>query len=160
MCGFRQKYISSDNWPILLVETEHFMNLCLLPHKQIEDYYSKIMDKGRRIHKTAQDILLKFIERLPPQLRFFVRVETQKMLTASMLGEAYGYRASLSSSSLTTTQHHQNQPNDILLKKYNLHLSRFFFLLQSFILLCLHGFWDISVTVYNVSVTLSHALSK
>ena len=50
--AFRQKFISSDNRPILLVETEHFMNQRLLPHQQIEDYYSKIMDKGRRIHKT------------------------------------------------------------------------------------------------------------
>ena len=112
--AFRQKYISSDNRPILLVETEHFMNLRLLPHQQIEDYYSKIMDKGRRIHKTPQDILLKFIEGLPPQLAFFVRAgnpeDIQAALTASKLGEAYGYRASFPSSSFTTTQLHQNQP--------------------------------------------------
>ena len=44
--AFRQKYISSDNGPILQVETEHFINLRLLPHQQIEDHYSKIMDKG------------------------------------------------------------------------------------------------------------------
>ena len=116
LCGaFRQKYISSDNRPILLVETEHFMNLRLLPHQQIENYYSKIMDNGRQIHKTAKDILLKFIEGLPPQLAFFVRArnpeDIQAALTASKLGEAYGYRASLpSSSSFTTTQHHQNKP--------------------------------------------------
>ena len=83
----------SDNRPILLVETEHFMNLCLLPHQQIEGFYSKIMDKGRRIHKTAQNILLKFIEGLPPQLAFFVQAgnpeDIQGALTASKLGEAY-----------------------------------------------------------------------
>ena len=106
--------ISSDNRPILLVKTEHFMNLRLLPHQQIEDYYSKIIDMGRRIHKTAQNILLKFIEGLPPKLAFFVRAgnpeDIQGALTTSKLGEAYGYRASLLSSSFTTTQHHQDQP--------------------------------------------------
>ena len=71
--AFRQKYISSDNRPILLVETEHFMNLRLQPHQQIEDHYSIIKDKGRRIHNTTQDILLKFTQGLPPQLAFFVR---------------------------------------------------------------------------------------
>ena len=35
-----------------------------------------------------------------------------------------------------------------------------FVLLQSHLLLCKHGFCDISVTLYKVSVTLSSALSK
>ena len=95
------------------------MNLCLLPHQQIEDYFSKIMDEGRQIHKTAQDILLKFIEGLPPQLAFFVQAgnpeDIQAAFTASKLGEAYGYRASLPSSSYTTTVqpengHYESQP--------------------------------------------------
>ena len=82
------------------------MNLRLLPHQQNEDYYSRIMNKGRRIHKIAQDILLKFIDGLPPELAIFVRTgnpeDIQAALTASKLGEAYDYRASLPSSSYTT----------------------------------------------------------
>ena len=75
------------------------MNWRLLPYQQIKDYYSKIMGKGNRIHKTAKDILLKFIEGLPPQLAFFVRdwnpEDILAALIASKLGEAYSYRASL-----------------------------------------------------------------
>ena len=33
-------------------------------------------------------------------------------------------------------------------------------MLQSHLLLCSHDFYDVSVTLYNVSVTLSPALSK
>ena len=48
--AFRQKCISTENWPILLVEMENVMNLRLLPNQQIEDYNFKIRDKGRWIH--------------------------------------------------------------------------------------------------------------
>jgi hypothetical protein len=50
---------------VLLVETEFFQNLRLLNGQQLEDYLSKVVDKGRKINKSAQEILLKFIERLP-----------------------------------------------------------------------------------------------
>ena len=65
------------------------MNLDLLPQQQTEDYYSKRMDKSRRIHKTNQDIFLKFTEGLPPQLAVFVRAgnpeDIQASLTASKI---------------------------------------------------------------------------
>ena len=53
------------NKPVLLVETDFFQNLRLLNGQQLEDYLSKVVDKGRKINKSAQEILLKFIERLP-----------------------------------------------------------------------------------------------
>ena len=56
------------------------------------------MEKGRRVNKSQQEIVLKFIEGLPPQLAFFVRAgnpeDIKAALTAAKLGEAYGYRAS------------------------------------------------------------------
>lgn len=95
---YRAKYLAENNKPMLLVETEQFLNLRLLPHQQIEDYFSKIMEKGRRVNKSPQEIVLKFIEGLPSQLAFFVRAgnpeDINAALTAAKLGEAYGYRAS------------------------------------------------------------------
>ena len=68
---FKEEY--HLNKPVLLVETEIFQNLRLLNGQQLEDYFSKVVDKGRKINKSAQEILLKFIEGLPSQLAFFVR---------------------------------------------------------------------------------------
>lgn len=94
---YREKYLAENNKPMLLVETELFLNLRLLPHQQLEDYFSKIMEKGRRVNKSQQEITLKFIEGLPSQLAFFVRAgnpeDINAALTAAKLGEAYGYRA-------------------------------------------------------------------
>jgi hypothetical protein len=45
---------------VLLVETEVFQNLRLLNEQQLEDCFSKVVDKGRKINKSAQKkILLK-----------------------------------------------------------------------------------------------------
>ena len=95
---YQEKYMDKENKPVLLVETEQFLNLRLLPHQQMEDYYSKIMEKGRKINISDQEIVLKFIEGLPSQLAFFVRAgnpeDIHAALTAANLGEVYGYRAS------------------------------------------------------------------
>ena len=62
-----------ENTPVLLVETEQFLNLKLLPHLHLEDYYSQVLEKGRKLSKSDQEQLLKFIQGLPAQLAFFVR---------------------------------------------------------------------------------------
>ena len=86
---YQEKYMDKENRPVLLVETEQFLNLRLLPHQQMEDYYSKIMEKGRKINKSDQEIVLKFIEGLP-SLAFFVRAgnpeDIHAALTAAKLG--------------------------------------------------------------------------
>ena len=41
-----------ENTPVLLVETEQFSNLKLLPHQQLEDYYSQVLEKGRKLSKS------------------------------------------------------------------------------------------------------------
>ena len=83
----------------LYLDSPAQLSLRLLYHHYIEDYFSKIMDKGRRLSKNSQEILLKFIEGLPSQLAFLVRAgnpeNIQAALTAAKLGEAYGYRATL-----------------------------------------------------------------
>ena len=95
--------------PVLLVEIEIFQNFRLLNGQQLDDYFSKVVDKGRKINKSAQEILLKFIERLPSQLSFFVRAgnpeNVQQACTSAKLGVAYGYRQQ--STELTVSNMHQ-----------------------------------------------------
>ena len=99
--AFELKYSSQNNTPVLLVEAEQFSQLRLLPTQQIEDYYSRILDKGRKLHKSDQEVLLKFIQGLPHQLAFFVRAgnpgDIGAALTSAKMGEAYGYRATVDS---------------------------------------------------------------
>ena len=68
--AFKDKYLSENNKPVMLMEMEQFLSLRLLPHHHIEGYFSKIMDKGRRLGENSQEILLKFIEGLPSKLAF------------------------------------------------------------------------------------------
>lgn len=94
--AFQQKYSSENNKPVLLVETEQFQNLKLLPSQEIEEYFSRVLEKGRKLSKSTQEVLLKFIQGLPPQLAFFVRAgnpdDIHAALTSAKMGEAYGYR--------------------------------------------------------------------
>ena len=96
--AFEINYCAENNTQILLVETEKFTNLTLLPHQQIEDYYSQILEKGKKLSKSDQEQLLKFIQGLPAQLAFFVRAgnpsDIHTAMTSAKMGEAYGYRAS------------------------------------------------------------------
>lgn len=90
--------IPAANNPALIAEAELFTALRLLPHEQLDEYHSKVVEKGHRLQKTQRDILIKFVEGLPPQLAFFVRAgnpeDHQSALNSAKVGEAYGYRAS------------------------------------------------------------------
>lgn len=94
---FEIKYGAENNTPVLLVEAEQFNKLQLLSTQQIEDYYCKVIEKGRKLHKSDQEVLLKFIQGLPHQLAFFVRAgnpaDISAALTSAKMGEAYGYRS-------------------------------------------------------------------
>ena len=94
--SFQDKYCIENNPPVLLVETEQFSSLHLSQSQQIEDYFSKILEKGKKISKSDQEILLKFIQGLPAQLAFFVRAgnpaDVHAALTSAKMGEAFGYR--------------------------------------------------------------------
>lgn len=95
--AFEGKYSSANNKPVLLVETEQFQNIRLQPAQQIEDYYSKVIENGRKLSKSPQEVLLKFIQGLPSQLAFFVRAgnpeDVHSAVTSAKMGEAYGYRS-------------------------------------------------------------------
>ena len=66
-----------------------------MPHQHIEDYYSQILEKGRKLVNSDQEQLLKFIQGLPAQLELFVRAgnlsDIASAMTAAKMGEAYGY---------------------------------------------------------------------
>ena len=65
-----------ENTPVLIVETQQFSNLKLLPYQQLEDYYSQVLEKGRDLSKSDQEQLLKFIQGLPAQLAFLSELVT------------------------------------------------------------------------------------
>ena len=94
--AFETKYCVANNPPVLLVETEKFNSLRFLPAQQIEDYFSKIIEKRKKINKSDQEILLKFVQGLPAQLAFFVRAgnpsDLHAALTSAKMDEAFGYR--------------------------------------------------------------------
>ena len=98
VAAFELNYCAENNTPILLVETEQFTNLKLLPHQQIENNYSQILEKGKKLSKSDQEQLLKFIQGLPAQLAFFVPAgnpsDNHTAMTSAKMGEAYGYRGS------------------------------------------------------------------
>ena len=83
----------ANNPPVLLVETEQFNSLRILPAQQIEDYFGKIIEKGKKNNKSDQEILLKFIQGLPAQLAFFARSgkpsDVHAALTSAKMGEGY-----------------------------------------------------------------------
>ena len=59
--ALKAKYLSENKKSVMRVEKQ-FLSLPLLPNHQIEDYdyFTKIMDKGWKIGKTSQEVLLKF----------------------------------------------------------------------------------------------------
>ena len=94
--AFQDKYCIENNPPVLLVEMEQFNSLHYSKSQQIEHYFSKILEKGKKISKSDQEILLKFIQGLPAQLAFFVRAgnpaDVHAAQTSAKMGEAFGYR--------------------------------------------------------------------
>ena len=82
--------------PDLVAESAVFESLKLDDAQPLEDFHSKIMDKGCRLQKPERDLITKFINELPQQLAFFVRTASVKSfkdaLQHAKLGEAYGYR--------------------------------------------------------------------
>ena len=95
---FRDAYINIDfaTNPALLAETELFHKMKLAPTQSLEEYHALILEKGKRIKRSEQDMLIKFVEGLPEQLAFFVRARgpsgLQQALLSAKTGESYGYR--------------------------------------------------------------------
>lgn len=83
--------------PDMVAESAVFESLRLSSSQPLEDFHSKIMEKGSRLQKPERDFITQFISELPDQLAFFVRTASVKSfkdaLQQAKLGEAYGYRS-------------------------------------------------------------------
>jgi len=100
---FEHTYISiSPMDPSLIMAAAMFDSLQLSPAQQLEDFHSVIWEKGKKLGKPERDLLNKFIDRLPPQLAFFVRAgrcsKFSDALNIAKTGEAFGYRGNTISS--------------------------------------------------------------
>ena len=94
---FREKYINfSAHGASVLMHSEIFQNLTLLPGQSIEDFFCQIVEKGQLLRKPEHELLTKFKSGLPEQMSFFVRAgqpqALQSALTSAKMAEACGYR--------------------------------------------------------------------
>lgn len=75
-----------------------FDALTLHPTMAIETFHGQVLEKGSKLDKPERDLTSKFIHGLPQQLAFFVRAGNSRCLQdayqQAKLGEAYGYRTS------------------------------------------------------------------
>lgn len=82
--------------PAMVMESALFNALRLSPSQPLEDFYSIILEKGRKLGKPERDLMDKFIGGLPPNLAVYVRVRgclgfSDTLVTAQTV-EAYGFR--------------------------------------------------------------------
>lgn len=106
--AFRAKYVNGEH-VMLSVEAEAFNTLTLTAGGSLESFHSMILEKGTRLNRPPQDLLLRFISGLPSQLAFFVRAGNpatlDDALQAAKRGEAHGYRQQeMTASSSPNTQ--------------------------------------------------------
>ena len=77
-----------------MMESELFLYITLQPGQNIEDNFSRIVDKGQLLQKPEYEIMGKFITGLPNKMAFFVRAghltDTQTALTSSKMAVATG----------------------------------------------------------------------
>ena len=94
---FIAKYIDFG-WqhPSVVIESELFQNLSLLPGQDVEDFFGQVIEKGHVLKKPDYEIMAKFIQGLPEKLAFYVRASNPEDCNAALsyakAGEAYGYR--------------------------------------------------------------------
>ena len=97
--AFRDKYVSfnlSTNGS-LIAEMEAF-NTLKLGKSTVEDFYFNILKLGKKLKKSQLDLMTKFIDGLPDQLKFFVRAgrptNIDDALQSARIGESVGYGTS------------------------------------------------------------------
>lgn len=95
--AFTDRYEKFDcSNPSLLVETENFNSLTLLPGQPLEDFHMIITEKGLLLKKPDHELLARFIAGLPEKLAFYVRLSQPAHLMSALmqakLGESCGYR--------------------------------------------------------------------
>lgn len=104
--AFQNRYISRDiSDPSFIAESAIFDALTLHPTMAIETFHGQVLEKGSKLDKPERDLTSKFINGLPEQLAFFVRAGNPRCLQdayqQAKLGEAYGYRTSGASVSVS-----------------------------------------------------------
>lgn len=95
MTLFKARFVKLDN-PSMMMASEAFQTLTLLPGQPVEDYYCQVLEKGTLMGKPEFEIISKFLSGLPSELSFFVRAGAPKTLeealSATKMGETCGYR--------------------------------------------------------------------
>lgn len=97
--AFNRQYIKKHGLdPSTIAASHAFSRIKLLDGQALEDYHSLILKQGTCLEKNERDMLLQFIDGLPPSLAFFVRAgmctTLQSALQAAQAGDAAGYRSS------------------------------------------------------------------
>lgn len=95
---FREKYINCNhNSSIAMMEGQIFNAMRLMPGDKLEDFHSKLVEKGLLLNKPEHEILSKFIDGLPEKMAFFVRAgqptDLAHALTAAKMAETCNYRS-------------------------------------------------------------------
>ena len=102
---FEEKYINVNNKSsVAMMEGQIFNHMKLGSEEKLEDFHSKLVEKGHLLNKPEHEMVCKFIEGLPEKMAFFVRAgqpnDLSQALTAAKMAETCNYR--------TTS----NQPNN------------------------------------------------
>lgn len=100
--AFQNRYISRDiSDPSIIAESAIFDALILHPTMVIETFHGQVLEKGSKLDKPERDLTSKFINGLPQQIVFYLPAGNPKCLQDDKLGEAYGYRKSGASVSVS-----------------------------------------------------------
>lgn len=97
---FELQYMSTDpqSNPQLIADNELYNTITLKFDQPIEDFHSTLVQKGKRLRKSDVDIMNRFIDGLPDQLKLYVRTgrptTLHEALSQAKMGEAYKLRYS------------------------------------------------------------------
>ncbi|OWF54460.1 hypothetical protein KP79_PYT21617 [Mizuhopecten yessoensis] len=57
----------------MMLEAESFSKMALHPNQPLDDFYSRLIHRGKVLHKRDEELMIIFIDSLPIHLKFFVR---------------------------------------------------------------------------------------
>ena len=98
--AFKSRFqeLNSRNAPDMVSALQNFNAMTLQESQSISDFYGNISEKARALKKSPEETMLRFIDGLPEQLKYFVRLgnpsNIDEAVTAARNAEAYGYRYS------------------------------------------------------------------
>ena len=73
--AFTRRFINANplNAPDMVSAMHSFQTICLCPGQALSDYYILICEKAKALQKTDAETILRFVDGLPSELKFFVR---------------------------------------------------------------------------------------